>query len=546
VKTSYGRIYGRFSSKPQERGDSKRRQIDGARVCAKQKNIEIIAEPYFDEAVSGKDGANLELEFGRLLREAKSGEVILCEALDRLSRQNPFILGKLIYDLVNRGLALITWQDGREISKDNINSLGTQMEVFVSSATGHQENIRRITRVKESISNALALADNGIQTPTLVKYTPKCFKWNSRTQSIVIDDEKAAVVRKIFNLYISGVGQTSICQQLNDAKIATYLSSQRPAFKKSWLETTVKQMLKNEAYAGVLRIKGHTIKIPSVVSKDVFDKTQLLLQRYANRKGNYSGRVNNLFNGIAVCKHCGGIIDVTMTPSKANPTIITYRYRCNNSRYHYCDHKIRLNAAVVEHLFFLLYFGGSPEQITMDSKQFAVQIDAVNSKINRLNNAIANLYDMAEAGDTEAKDRITARKIEKAEAEQELVLLKGQSVEQEHLPSMMEEVIKMTARGKSVDWTEWNIALMDKLADNNTRLRLRSILPSIFEKVVFDTTARTVEGILRKGVRLPNTMIKEGPIRLPIGEKLEATIGDGKMMLGYKEPPSGKVLVELK
>ena len=37
----------------------------------------IVAKPYFDEAVSGKAGANLEKEFGRLLKEAKEGECML-------------------------------------------------------------------------------------------------------------------------------------------------------------------------------------------------------------------------------------------------------------------------------------------------------------------------------------------------------------------------------------------------------------------------------------------------------------------------------------
>ena len=46
-----GRIYGRFSSKPQEKGDSMRRQIEGAQEYAKRNGIAIIGTPYFDEGV---------------------------------------------------------------------------------------------------------------------------------------------------------------------------------------------------------------------------------------------------------------------------------------------------------------------------------------------------------------------------------------------------------------------------------------------------------------------------------------------------------------
>jgi DNA invertase Pin-like site-specific DNA recombinase len=98
------RIYGRFSSKPQERGDSKRRQVEGAKHYASKHGITIIGEPYFDEGVSGKAGANLRKELGRLLAEAQEGEIILFESGERLGRQHPFALLPMIYETVQRGI----------------------------------------------------------------------------------------------------------------------------------------------------------------------------------------------------------------------------------------------------------------------------------------------------------------------------------------------------------------------------------------------------------------------------------------------------------
>lgn len=540
----HARIYGRFSSKPQERGDSKRRQIEGARAYAAREGIEIIEEPYFDEAVSGKAGANLEKEFGRLLREAKPGEAVLVEALDRIGRQNPFKLGKLISDLVERDITVIAWQENKIVNQDTIDDLGTQFSVFTGAAVGHADNVRKMKRLKEATDNAIVLAEKGIQSGILVKYLPQCYTWNPAKRVIEINEAKADLIRRIFDMFNSGMGKTTICQTLNQEGVPTLYksTSKTQSYQKSWLETSIKAFLQNESYAGVLHLQGHRITcIPAVISKQTFDKTQLLIQRNTYRRGKTSGRANNLFNGISICKHCGGTVHVaeSKTPRGDN-----YYYRCKQARLKHCSHGKYLNADIVEHLFFLMYFGGSPEYIVADSAQIAVKIDAANAKIERLNKAISNLYDMAEAGDAEAKDRITKRKIEKAEAEQELLLLKGQTVEHQRLPSMLEEVIKLTVHGK--DTGDWANMLMEKLADNNTRLRLRSILPSIFEKVVFDTTAQTVEGILRPGVFLPNALVKEGPIRLPVGKKLEATIGNGKMTLGYIEAPPGKMVVALK
>jgi hypothetical protein len=94
-------------------------------------------------------------------------------------------------------------------------------------------------------------------------------------------------------------------------------------------------------------------------------------------------------------------------------------------------------------------------------------------------------------------------------------------------------------RAKAAGKTEamfrvWNDAIRANLADNNIRLRLRTILPSLFEKVVFDTTARTVEGIVRQGVSLPNALVN-GPILLPpAGKGMEVIIEDGKMAVVLK------------
>jgi DNA invertase Pin-like site-specific DNA recombinase len=214
-----GRIYGRFSSKPQERGDSKRRQIEGAKAYALNHQIEIISTPYFDEAVSGKDGANLELEFGRLLKDVKAGEAVLCEALDRIGRQNPFLIGKLVYDLVVKGVTVIAWQEEKIITQENINDLSTQFSLFTGAAIGHADNLRKIKRVQESITNALKQAEQGTPNATLIKYLPECFKWDGTI--ILYDKCKADLIRRIFNMYNSGMGKPTICQTLFKEGIPT-------------------------------------------------------------------------------------------------------------------------------------------------------------------------------------------------------------------------------------------------------------------------------------------------------------------------------------
>jgi hypothetical protein len=275
------------------------------------------------------------------------------------------------------------------------------------------------------------------------------------------------------------------------------------------METSIKKILYNESYAGVLHVKGRRITcIPKVVSRETFDNAQMLLQRYSKRAGKTNGRVNNLFNTLSVCKHCGGTVNVSVSPAKKAGNKICYAYRCKNARLQQCKHHKMLNADMVEYMFFLYYFMGTPEQSFYSSTgELAAKIEAAQAKLNKLTAAISNLYDMAESGDTEAKDRIAKRKLEKVEIEQELTRLKGQAVEQANFPAAAATIKQCLSDGIVIDARE----LPAKLANMEMRVKLRACLPSIFEKVVFDTTARTVEGILKEGVKL-DTFFKDTTI----------------------------------
>ena len=112
---------------------------------------------------------------------------------------------------------------------------------------------------------------------------------------------------------------------------------------------------------------------------------------------------------------------------------------------------------------------------------------------------------MAEEGDTEAKDRIAKRKEEKAEAEQDLMRFKGQTVEANSVPEVVSAIrYELLGGARVYDASQ----LKAKLADNENRIKLRNSLPVLFEKVVFDTTARTVEGVLKPGIHT-GTFLKD-------------------------------------
>ncbi len=66
---------------------------------------------------------------------------------------------------------------------------------------------------------------------------------------ILVDEEKAPLVRRIFELYASGQSYLSIARLLNGEKIPPPRASTRRA-SRGWCDTTIREMLSNAAYVG--------------------------------------------------------------------------------------------------------------------------------------------------------------------------------------------------------------------------------------------------------------------------------------------------------
>jgi len=498
------RIYGRFSSKPQERGDSKRRQIEGARRYAARHGLEIVGEPYFDEGVSGKAGANLEKEFGRILSDSKSGDGILCEFLDRIGRQNPFILGKLLYDTAQKGITVIAWAEGKVINKDNINSLETMFSVFTGTAVGFNENQRKIKRGTDTNTESYKNAVKGIASKNVSKFLPECYYWDAAKKQIAINEDKAKVIRFIFDEYTGGKGTTTICRLLNKKGTAT---PYKKRITGGWNETTIRNILRNETYAGVATIKGYRITcFKGVISQEQFQKTALLLERFSTRHGRTGecSRINNVFKSIAVCK-CGGKLAVkAISPFGNKRKKSSYSFYCKKARIGLCDVRNMRNVTPIELFFFSEFLGGDGSQLfSKSSREFELKRDILIQQIEQKEKAISNLYDMAERGDETAKNRIAERRAEKVKLEKELRKIKGSIVESEYVPTLGERLDALLGTGEEFKKAAKDFfpAIQAKLADNAVRRELSVLLPSFFKCLVVDLKANTFYAVNKSGAK---------------------------------------------
>ena len=130
---------------------------------------------------------------------------------------------------------------------------------------------------------------------------------DKNTNEIVIVEEEAEIVRKIFDLYLLGYGLKAIAKKLNDEGIKSPQYYQNKMYNKKlpsnkpeitgrylWVNTTVKRILQNEFYIGTVTChKTYTSKInhirkalpedeqfkhenfaPAIISKDKWEQVQ--------------------------------------------------------------------------------------------------------------------------------------------------------------------------------------------------------------------------------------------------------------------------------
>lgn len=175
---------------------------------------------------------------------------------------------------------------------------------------------------------------------------------------LVIDDETAPIIRRIFQLYLEGWGLTKIAHKLNSESVITPTefkerdSNYKGTAKKSlWGHSTIKSIIRNPTYTGCLtqrkyqKINYKTPKLRTlskdqwiivndthepIIDKSTFEAAMQMLKRKNNEE--YQGRSTvKLFSGFVYCGDCGAYH--TYHKSRTNQYLICSTYKQYTSKY---------------------------------------------------------------------------------------------------------------------------------------------------------------------------------------------------------------------
>lgn len=355
-------IYVRMSTAKQQFGDSERRQESEALAYAERHGLEISDESYRDIGVSAYRGKNAEegalARFMEAVRQGgiEPGSYLLINELTRFSRQGVKHAIPKLLDLVNAGIVVVTTRDGHVY--DSHFALLQIMMASVQFESGKGESDRKGYHISE-------MWEGKRRKAATEKMTATCPWWlrlkDDRTDFEIIE-ERAEVVRRIFEEAASGFGLRLISQGLNRDG---HRSGRKGQFLFSF--ATVNNILKSRATIGFLspeKWKGKHKEIPgyypAVVDEALFHRAQQSLKDRRNIKmaGRRGELITNLFTGLLKCAKCGGPLHYR-----------NHRYgylRCANAAIGICDETSGWRYDEFEHAFLTFVIELNPVEILGD------------------------------------------------------------------------------------------------------------------------------------------------------------------------------------
>ncbi|PKF49726.1 recombinase family protein [Enterovibrio nigricans] len=295
--------YTRYSSS-QQNESSTTRQIELAQEWCTQNNA-ALSHTFSDEAVSGSrtefdERPQLQL----LLSTVKSGDVILVEQVDRLSRRHYKETLTLIWKLDALGVTLISTSQNRTITDNDISE--TIMSL-IDADKAHQYSKQLSERSSRGKLLARKRQVEGVDGQPLSYMTPSWIRRSDDKLSYHLIPERVEVVRYMVEL-ASFLGASAIAKRLTDEGIPCWIKSKyvNKDGETRWTASHVKTIVRNKHLSGDGDVKGIGIVqnyFPAAITKD----EHIILNQHLSKRTNSKSRTNggttfrNLFSNLGRC-----------------------------------------------------------------------------------------------------------------------------------------------------------------------------------------------------------------------------------------------------
>ena len=205
-----------------------------------------------DEAISGRSAAR---DGYQHLQDAMAGkgkpfDLLLVDDLSRLNRDLGNMLG-FCQMAKARGIEVIGVSDN--VSSEGLNSrMFITVKGMINDFTNEAHAARTLRGMEMKILKGLSCGDTCYGYKSVAtRFEKEGSHEVPRDYKIMINEEQAAIVRRIYKLFTDGHGRSAICKILNDEKISWPGFHSATPVGKGWSPSTIHKILNNEKYIGV-------------------------------------------------------------------------------------------------------------------------------------------------------------------------------------------------------------------------------------------------------------------------------------------------------
>lgn len=366
------------------------------------------------------------------------------------------------------------------------------------------------------------------QKDGIVIIPPLGYFKDKNTNEIIIIEEHAEIIRKIYNLYISGFGIKSIAKMLNEEGyhspgyyqeklLGKKLGYNKPEIARRflWENNAVKRVLQNEFYCGTLIChKSYTNKInkirkflpeeeyfrhenavPAIISREIWEQVQFLLENKKRKNVRASiGQPHHRYAGLIKCGDCGSCFICKKRRWRNKPE--RYEYVCNG--YHRYGKEQCTPHTIGEEVLDELIYGEILELKQVAEKAF----DNVDKNMRKW---------MADKPSLEKRIKSLKERFKQLEKDQEEILLER-------------------IRDRS------HADVYDRMLENCEK-EMESIKQKISEYSDAESTIKARKKEIKKSIELIDSIIADGAIsdshlRMLI-EQITVTEKDGKLTVNF-------------
>lgn len=268
-----------------------------------------FAGMYADEAVTGICAEKRE-DFQRLIEDCRAGKIdrVIVKSISRFAR-NTLDCIQTVRELSMLGVSV-------EFEKEHIDTgkMGSEMLLSILGAAAQEESLSISNNLKWSYRKRMKSGDF-ITCSAPLGYSLK-------DNQLVPDPREVPIIKYIFDSYLVGKGVAEIASELN--KTETQLDQKD---RKYWQTSTILYILRNEKYIGdsLVQKKFTTESIPfqrkrndgqlskyyikdshpAIISREVFDTAQQLLNQRSLIHMFNKGTQESPFSKVIQCGLCG-------------------------------------------------------------------------------------------------------------------------------------------------------------------------------------------------------------------------------------------------